>query len=353
MRLRPKRRRLALLLIGAAAVLVTSGLAAAPASAATTPGPFAIAYQGGLYEDLMLYSSGTGQVDTGQCMYESSDASITFEAPGVYEVAYQDCNGDLDVYFTPPAGNLDTGLPMAAYTAPSVSANGVVAFQGSNGDLWVYNYNDSGTGYDTGHAMSTDDTSPSISADGSTIAFRAANGHLAIYTIGSEGYKDTGLGIEEYSRPSIGLNVLTCCVVAFQANSTQDLWYYDTYNSTGHNTKLEVQFASSPSISLDGGIIAYEGGDSPDTNDLWYYNGSGHNTGDLMQSSTSPSAGQEHATNGLLIGYMIAYQNSGGALEYYSTYNSPHTVNTNDFILDDPSYVSGTILDIDTGGGGG
>src|SRR5262249_12475201 len=155
-------------LIAAAAALLTSGLAAAPASAAT-PGPFAIAFQGGLHDDMMLYTSGT--VDSGHCMYQTSDASIAFGASALYEVAYQGCNGHLNVYFTPPAANQDTGVPMAAYTAPSVSQNGVVAFEGSNGHLWYYHYPDgTNTAHDTGRAMSTDDTSPSISPDGEVIA---------------------------------------------------------------------------------------------------------------------------------------------------------------------------------------
>jgi Ca2+-binding RTX toxin-like protein len=68
--------------------------------------------------------------------------------------AFQANTGNLDV-----TGHGDTGLPMATGTSPSIDAYGNVAFQGSDGDVWVWDENDGGT--DLGLGMMPG-TSPAI-----------------------------------------------------------------------------------------------------------------------------------------------------------------------------------------------
>ncbi len=59
-------------------------------------------------------------------------------------------------------GTNDTGVKMMQGTSPSIDDNDDVAFQGTNGDLWIWK--PGGTSTDTGLGMMTG-TSPSISRD--------------------------------------------------------------------------------------------------------------------------------------------------------------------------------------------
>src|SRR6185312_3390131 len=87
-------------------------------------------------------------------------------------------------------------------TSPSINDNNDVAYQGSNGDLWVICC---GGGGDTGAKMMPG-TSPSID-DQDDIAFQGSNGNLWIWIAPAAGVAsgahDLGLGMKAGTSPSI------------------------------------------------------------------------------------------------------------------------------------------------------
>ena len=99
-----------------------------------------------------------------------------------------------------------TQLGVMAGTSPSINDKNDIAFQASNGDLYLA-YNEGASGGDTGAKMMPG-TSPSID-DQDDIAFQGSNGDLWIWiapaTGVASGAHDLGLGMKAGTSPSISL----------------------------------------------------------------------------------------------------------------------------------------------------
>jgi Ca2+-binding RTX toxin-like protein len=165
--------------------------------------------------------------------------------------------GTLDNYvaFQPNTSDLwnltfptDTGGVMAAGTSPSINDSGNVAFQGSNGSLWLQTRDDEGhakvqdqnAGMAAGTSPSTGlRTSPSIN-DYGVIAFHANNGHLWVT---SDNPSDTGQIMAPYTSPSID----AYGNVAFQG-SNGNLWIWDGSGGGPTDTGVAMKAGTSPSI---------------------------------------------------------------------------------------------------------
>jgi hypothetical protein len=225
-------------------VQINSAPSGTPSSPAAHPGssygplmPGLTAFQANTGDQWIYTSSNSGHRNTGLGMAKATSPAIAPDGTG-FEVAFQANTGKL--WIDTPAGNVDTGLGMAAGTSPSI-AGGEVAFQANTGDLWVYTSSNSGH-RNTGLGMAKG-TSPSIA--GGEVAFQANTGKLWIDT--SARNVDTGLGMAAKTSPSIyassgGLET------AFRAN-TGDLWIYTLANSRHRNTGLGMAADTGPSIT--------------------------------------------------------------------------------------------------------
>jgi Ca2+-binding RTX toxin-like protein len=153
----------------------------------------------------IAYVGTDNQVWVGEDRFASTgfytDSSPAINATG--DIAMQDSGGDL---WTGNANTLhDTGLAISNSSGPSINDNGDVAFDGSNGDLWVMCCGGDG---DTGAEMMPG-TDPSID-DQDDVAFQGSNGDLWIWIAPASGVAsgahDLGLGVMAGTSPSISLD---------------------------------------------------------------------------------------------------------------------------------------------------
>jgi surface antigen len=156
-----------------------------------------------------------------------------------WEVAFQGSNGSLWVTGADVRGDL--GLGMAPGTSPSITGlttgGWEVAFQGSNGNLWVTGADVRG---DLGLGMAPG-TSPSItglSSGGWQVTFRASNGTL--WTTGRDVRGDLGLGVASGTSPSIAGLADGNWQVAWNAGS---LW------TTGRDVRGDLGLGMAPGTS--------------------------------------------------------------------------------------------------------
>jgi Ca2+-binding RTX toxin-like protein len=100
-----------------------------------------------------------------------------------------------------------TQLAMMPGTSPSINDKNDIAFQASNGNLYLA-YDEGGSGGDTGAKMMPG-TSPSID-DQDDIAFQGSNGNLWIWIAPASGVAsgahDLGLGMKAGTSPSISMD---------------------------------------------------------------------------------------------------------------------------------------------------
>jgi hypothetical protein len=237
------------------------------------------AFQANATGDLWLHTP-AGNVDTGLGMAAKTSPAIAVSSGGL-ETAFQADTGELWVYTPANAGHRDTGLGMAAGTSPAIAPDGsgfAVAFQANTGDLWLHT---PAGNVDTGLGMAAG-TSPAIAPDGSgfAVAFQANTGDLWLHT--PAGNVDTGLGMAAGTSPAIADGE-----VAFQA-STGDLWLHTPAGNV--DTGLGMATGTSPSIYASSGGL--ETAFQASTGDLWIYTpaNAGHrDTGLGMTAGTSPA----------------------------------------------------------------
>ncbi|MEO3930405.1 hypothetical protein ABGB07_42140 [Micromonosporaceae bacterium B7E4] len=165
-------------------------------------------------------------------------------------------------------------------TSPAISPgtgqttvhSGTVVFQGSNGNLWAAAAG-SNAGGDHGQPMAPG-TGPTISTDGTRVAYQGRNGRL--WTTDGRSYSDSGLAMAPGTTPSIAANNQ----VAFQG-ADGFLW-----TTRGGRTNLAMMPGTSPASSQDG-VIAFQGANG----NLWIIRvgGGTDDTGYAMAPGTSPN----------------------------------------------------------------
>jgi hypothetical protein len=224
-----------------------------------------------------------------------------------YEVAYQGSNGDL--WVTGTAGTADTHLGMLAGTSPSIAAlvggGYEVAFQANTGNLWVTG--SAGT-MDTQMGMLAG-TSPSIAEGNSAprylVAFQARNTEFWEWWPG--GSWTSHAGMLPGTSPSAAALAAGGWQMAYQAN-TGDLWTSGTEGTV--DTHLGMHSGTSPSIA--GGnigphhLVAFQA----NTTEFWeYWPGGNWNSHAGMLAGTSPGAAALAAG-----GWQMAFQANTGDL---------------------------------------
>jgi hypothetical protein len=236
----------------------------------------------------------------------------------IEEVSQPFVRASYDVAFQSNAGTLrtsrigDTQVPMMIGTSPSFGLgsnnnNDMVAFQGSNGQLWTLEI-----GYEGLHAT---DRGVSMMGGTSPSATATAAGPLGIVFQSSTGSLrwniDWGLGMMTGTSPSVtSLAYEGGSAVAFQAN-TGVLWILTLTNSSrSFSTGLGMMIGTSPSIAAmpDGGYgVAFQS----NTGTLWVGGTieAFHDTGLGMMRGTSPSIAALPGGR-----YAVAFQANTGTL---------------------------------------
>lgn len=267
-------------------------------------------------------------------------------AADVYMVAFQGSNGDL-WYYKDQGGVIsthDSGLAMAFYTHPAITfdlgGDYEIAFHGTNGALWIYEP-DSNIHINTDLGMASG-TSPSM-ATNDLVAFEANTDKLWFYTIGVSGH-GTNYGMDPFSSPSISGDGNQ---IAFQAN-TNRLFIYNKQTNALINTDLGMDSASSPSIANlgAGGPPWDEVAFQANTNHLFFYDGAhGHDSGLLMYPGTDPSI------DPLSNSELIAFEGSNASGHHLFVYDAVHIshVDTHLGMLAGTSPSLGPMLDSGTG----
>jgi hypothetical protein len=221
----------------------------------------------------------------------------------------------------------EAGLSMWPGTSPSIApaqnaGNGyAVAFEGSNGDLWLTG---SGPGaQDTGLGMMPG-TSPSIAALSPgeyQVAFQANTGVL--YTMGADGTTDWNLPMNTHSSPSI-VGQGNGYEVAYESTTTELSEASLSVSGASHGgLGLGMQPGTSPSITAlwGGGIeIAFQA----NTGTLWTVgtNSPATNTGQGMNQASSPSITGLPLNN---TGYEIAFEANTNVLTTIGTFGGVNT----------------------------
>ncbi|MFJ9908954.1 hypothetical protein ACIRVK_40000 [Streptomyces sp. NPDC101152] len=146
-----------------------------------------------------------------------------------YELAYQGTNGDLWV-MAPDGTATDTGLGMAAGTSPSITATTAsgyaVAFQANNGVLWTYS--STAGGHSAGYGMAQN-SSPSLTltSAGIAIAFVDQNGNLSVL--------DPVTGFGGFGTPHAAVAPGTSPAITFVPNQKDA--YEIVYQATDHSIR--------------------------------------------------------------------------------------------------------------------
>jgi subtilase family serine protease len=189
-----------------------------------------------------------------------------------------------------------------------------IAFQANTGDLWIYTATNAGS-RNTGLGMDTS-SSPSITATSTgsyEVAFEADTNILYYYTPTNAGSRDTGLAMKPGTSPSIAVLANGTTEIAFQSN-TGHLYLTNPGTGVSIDTGLGMDPDSSPSIvaTWDG---SYEVAFQANAGILYYYtptNAGSRDTGLGMDPGTSPS---------IAAGPQIAFQANAGILYYYTPTN--------------------------------
>jgi len=190
-----------------------------------------------------------------------------------------------------------------------------IAVQANTGHLLYVTPANAGN-RDTGLGMESH-TSPSIAASGE-VAFQGTNNHLWLYDPGTGDSRDTGLGMEKGTNPAIVSLSGGGYEIAFQAN-TGNLWLNDPSTGTSINTGLGMDASTSPAIAATSSG-SYEVAFQSDVNDLWYYtpsNSGDRDTGLGMDVDTSPAITATSSGSP-----EIAFQANNNDLWYWTPSNS-------------------------------
>jgi hemolysin type calcium-binding protein len=177
-----------------------------------------VANTGDLWADQGI---GSGLSGTDTTTYAGTSPSVNANNTVAYEDSFTQ-----DLWAGNPAGNenannviSDSGVAMSSSShtegsSPSINDNDDIAFQASNGDLYVL-YKFHGTGFGGGGAAGGGDTgakmmpgtSPSID-DNDDVAFQGSNGNLWIWIAPASGVAsgahDLGMGMKGGTSPAIG-----------------------------------------------------------------------------------------------------------------------------------------------------
>jgi hypothetical protein len=305
------------------AVTLAGGLAAAvtPAADAATPG-YEIAFQANT--GVLWFAGDTGAESTGASMTAGTSPNIAVTGPDDFISVFQDAGTLWSAAGTGTPGSW--GLAMAPGTDPAVielpeqgSLSGGVemAYQGTNGDLWLYGRAAEG---DTGLGMLAG-TSPSITnlqSGGYQVAFQASTGVL--WTMGTDGTYNTGEAMAAGTSPvitDINDNTYT---------SNENTYFVSIQTSGGtllnlnwvasndvllNSTGLAMAPGTSPSVVdyefTNNPLIAFQGGNGH----IWMtqYTYSGSDTGLAIMAGTSPSVALVQG-----VGTVLAYQGTNGHL---------------------------------------
>jgi hypothetical protein len=212
-------------------------------------------------------------------------------------------------------GSFNENLQIASGTVPSLVAlpaaqsnDLIIAFQGTNGDLWYEEttYNGGGWYYYTDSEWKMGaGTSPSIAANSSGVpvmAFQGSNGDLWI----SQNYTSTDQGLAMAAGTSPAIAILSDGQIVTAYENSANVFCIQQ-NGTNYNFGLGIRAGTSPSISVDlngtygkasgnGYAVAYQSNTgslevvtvgSPPTNGTLYY--TLYSEGLAMQAGTSPS----------------------------------------------------------------
>ncbi len=165
----------------------------------------------------------------------SGGGSSSATSLGGWEIAYQGSNGDLFVVNTATGSPSDLGFTMASSTSPAISSDGaggyLVVFQGSNHHLETYDTRTGGAALDTQDVMAAS-TSPAVTLNtgGSLkIVFHAAsNDALTFYTPSNKKtntpmLSGSSLAMAAGTSPSIAPNNTVGWKVAYQSSSRRAL----------------------------------------------------------------------------------------------------------------------------------
>jgi hypothetical protein len=336
--------RLGLPLIAGLAMLCTSVVAgpALPARA-DSPGYSVIAFQDN-DQNLWVYTS-AGAKDSGLGMAAYTSPAVVF-ADDELEIAFESSAGVLEGYWPATNSTYVTNLVMGNGNSPSISQTFEVAFSGTDYDLMLASIGVSSQ--NTGLEMAPG-TSPSISADGKQVAFQGADGNLWVYNVPFNTYVDTGLAMATETSPAIGYDSdgSEPYVVVFH-DSDGNLWYYDL-GIGAHNTGLGMAASASPTVDPD---YSQEVAFDSSAGYLWTYNaasGSGHDTGLAMEGGKlTPSIGGYYNPSGEVVGYQVAFLAWNGLLNTYNTEDNSNATNTDiaPEIDTNPSYSPGVEVDI-------
>jgi hypothetical protein len=227
---------------------------------------------------------GSTPVPTCATFASGTSPSYVTLANGTEVIAFHGSNGNLWTFRQNPGTNgtlVDQNVPMMSGTSPSITidgANNAVAFQGSNGDLWTW----LGSGGSRNPAVDQKlpmmaGTSPSIGAFSSiavpagevSVAFQGSDGDLWSF-LGQPGQffrtlfdaLNTGLGMASGTSPAL-TNTGAFARVAFQAN-TGILWTWagdDDGDLQGGGISTGLAMAAGTSPAITDGV-GFDGEDS-------------------------------------------------------------------------------------------
>jgi hypothetical protein len=269
------------------------------------------------------YSSSIGPFNTGSGEAPGTSPSVAYVSGVGYLMAFQGSDGNLWIYNRNADSWLNTNLGMTAGTSPSIAASSDgtyrVAFEASNGVLWYYS-SAAKAGFSTGGGM-TPGTSPSLTWGpniGYIAAFQAADHNLWTYGLGNGVFSNSNLGMTTATSPSIVANTANSYVIGIQA-SDHNLWTY----TSGHiatNRNMGMLMGTSPSLASQEDysgngdwIAAFQANSGA----MWYYSSSssaGINTGSGMAPGTSPSADYLPGE-----GYALSFQANNTTLWTFQT----------------------------------
>jgi hypothetical protein len=244
------------------------------------------------------------------------------DGAGGFEVAFQGSNGDLDIYDSRTHSFVKTLGAMAPGTDPAIASNAMgkdeVTFEASNGDVALYNPHTNAVTTTTKLMMSG--SSPSIAPSGVTawdVAFASGAGALKLYSTSSGLVSSTSASVASGTSPSITPSPAGGFEVAVQ-ESSGDLATYATKTKKTFDTREQVASGTSPAVVVSRGNVevAFQGPDgSFSTEDA---RGHINDTGEQMASGTSPAL--TAASGG---GWEPGFQNASSNLGVWGVAESP------------------------------
>ena len=203
---------------------------------------------------------------------QANDFNPVISADGSKIVFSSDLDGDLDIYVMNSDGTSPLELTSSNFndTSPSISANGSkIAYEtdrGADADIWTVNSD--GTGRAQLTSDTGDDRQPSISQDGLTVVFSSSGdplrgqnpeGDFEIFSIITDGtgLRQLTMNTITDSSPSVNADGTK---VAFQSGNgpASEIWLMNVDGTSLTRLTNNSGEDSSPSISADGGKVAFQ-----------------------------------------------------------------------------------------------